>query len=449
MHPAHSLLSICMLLVLYLLESSFSRVLHHGMHDAPHSSYMMNQQARISHCPVTSDKSFCDLAVKQISYNTSVRPEITSDTVADCSCLLECPVGESTVHAPKLGVLPFCLQKMDADIGIARELGVYDEVMCVIESEAKFASTMLVFEPLVSMPCHAWYKPSETTVFPEPYLALHVCVAGCEVEMNGNTGVLAITFLLDFLSSLFPLFEYLLHNLTLFLKCSGIVVYRILIFFTPQNRWWPQYVYHLNLLVIHCCFTTPETVIGNCKRLKAFLLQNLFRRHDFVIFRASICRIQRFAILFILASWLSMLMTLSVQSAVAVPCASSPLADVPSQIRVGGGRIPLFQLEQLLPHVECSGKIIKSGSSLRFVGHKHKNVAEALYGSLRDHVYGKLPQFLAKLTVKDIKSVSKIHGVHVPSKPCADNIAAVFKDHSCPCCESYAFLHCIQPSPML
>jgi hypothetical protein len=76
---------------------------------------------------------------------------------------------------------------------------------------------------------------------------------------------------------------------------------------------------------------------------------------------------------------------------------------------------------------------------LRFVGHKHNNVAEALYGSLEDHVYGKLPldEFLTKLTVKDIKSVSKIHGVHVPSKPRADDVAAVFKDHSCPCCESY------------
>ena len=113
--------------------------------------------------------------------------------------------------------------------------------------------------------------------------------------------------------------------------------------------------------------------------------------------------------------------------------------DVPSYKHTGGGRIPLFNLKELIPNVECSGKIVTSESNLRFIGHKHKNVAEALYGALVDHVYGKVPldEFIVKLTVKDAKSIAKIHGLHVPSKIRAEDIACLFTDHSCAYCDSH------------
>ena len=86
-------------------------------------------------------------------------------------------------------------------------------------------------------------------------------------------------------------------------------------------------------------------------------------------------------------------------------------------MHVGGGRIPLFHLDELLPYVDISGKCLEPESNLKFVGHKHRNVAEALYKNLGDHVYGKVPlnQLLVNTTAKDAKSVAKIHGVHVPS----------------------------------
>ena len=71
-----------------------------------------------------------------------------------------------------------------------------------------------------------------------------------------------------------------------------------------------------------------------------------------------------------------------------------------------------------LSHVDISGKCLKPGNSLKFIGHKHKNVAEALYGGLNDHIYGNVPlaQILVKATVKDAKTIAKLHGVHVRSK---------------------------------
>jgi hypothetical protein len=134
-----------------------------------------------------------------------------------------------------------------------------------------------------------------------------------------------------------------------------------------------------------------------------------------------------------------MLPTLGKQNIVDI-CENEPwIHNTSSGVHVGGGRIPLFDLDELLPHVDLSGKCIDTGASLKFVTHNHRNVVEALYKNLNDHVYGDIPlnQLLVKTTVKDAKSVAKIHGVHVPSKSRVGDIAALFKEHSCASCETY------------
>jgi hypothetical protein len=121
-------------------------------------------------------------------------------------------------------------------------------------------------------------------------------------------------------------------------------------------------------------------------------------------------------------------------------CTNEPwIDDTPSGMHVGGGRIPLFKLDELLPYVDTSGKCLEPAATLKFVGHKHKNVVEALYKNLNDHVYGKVPldQILVNTTVKDAKSVAKIHGVHVPSKSRVGDIAALFNEHSCDSCDTH------------
>ena len=213
-----------------------------------------------------------------------------------------------------------------------------------------------------------------------------------------------------------------------------------LTFFTPDGKWWPRYLYHLDLLIINCCFNLHRTVTEKCQRVKASILQNLFRHIDFLAVQTSVCKVRRFTAFFIIASCLSQVLVSTHVCSVAVVTDTDRFqSDDLSWKHIGGGRIPLFNLDELLPHVDCAGKIVTPSSSLRFAGHKHKNVAEALYSALGDHVYGKVPldQFVAKLTLKDAKSVAKIHKVHVPSRFRAENIAVEFKGHLCSCCDDY------------
>ena len=115
------------------------------------------------------------------------------------------------------------------------------------------------------------------------------------------------------------------------------------------------------------------------------------------------------------------------------------LCDVVPTMHIGGGRVPLFKLEELLPHIDLSGKHLHPGSSLKFVGHKHKNVVESLYKDLDDHIYRNVPphMFLPNLTLKDAKSIAKSHGLHVQWKAKADDIATLFVGHLCGSCDTH------------
>jgi hypothetical protein len=77
------------------------------------------------------------------------------------------------------------------------------------------------------------------------------------------------------------------HFILLKYLCLGI--YRVLTFVTPHSKWWPQYLYCLNLVVINCCFTLHRSIAEKCRRVKLSLLRNLFRYNEFLVIQASIC----------------------------------------------------------------------------------------------------------------------------------------------------------------
>jgi hypothetical protein len=106
---------------------------------------------------------------------------------------------------------------------------------------------------------------------------------------------------------------------------------------------------------------------------------------------------------------------------------------------IGGGRIPTFSFEELQSHVECPVSDHVPMSSFKFVQHSHKNVAEALYRNSTEHVIGNVPlNFLAsRLTVKDIKSIAKSHGIYTPSRLRAAEGPELFKDHHCSRCNTH------------
>jgi hypothetical protein len=104
------------------------------------------------------------------------------------------------------------------------------------------------------------------------------------------------------------------------------------------------------------------------------------------------CRVQRFTVFFVLASLLFMMVPTLGKWSIADVCTNERWIDnTPSGMHVGGGRIPLFKLDELLPYVDTSGKCLEPVATLKLVGHKHKNVVDALYKNLNDHVYGKVP----------------------------------------------------------
>jgi hypothetical protein len=327
--------------------------------------------------------------------------------------------------AQNLGVLLFCVLESDTNASIAQELGVQNNVMHKNSSVQVFA----VFSFPVSIPVLFEGRFTVTTVYQNPQL---VHIIGCGTE-DHNLGVRIVTFMLDFVR----LFEFVVQ---VPVRCTHFMVYHVLIHLTPRNNCWPQYIRRLNLFTIGCCFTSLKTVFEKCRHVRAVIFRNLFKHNDFTVFWEKSSIVRRYTIFFVLASSLFMTVPILGQWSISDTCANEQyICDTPPGMHVGGGRIPLFHLDELLPYVNTSGKCLEPESNLKFIGHKHQNVTEALYRNLSDHVYGKVPlnQLLVNTTVKDAKSVAKIHGVYVPSKSHVGDIAALFNEHSCASCETH------------
>jgi hypothetical protein len=107
---------------------------------------------------------------------------------------------------------------------------------------------------------------------------------------------------------------------------------------------------------------------------------------------------------------------------------------------IGGGRVPLFTLSELQPHVDFTNKSVSTAAVFKFVTHKHNNVANALYRDANDHVCGNVPLNLLadKCTLKSFRSITKIHHIYyVPTKAVVIDIPSFISDHHCPECETH------------
>ena len=115
----------------------------------------------------------------------------------------------------------------------------------------------------------------------------------------------------------------------------------------------------------------------------------------------------------------------------------SPLSQSGVTSYVGGGRSPTFKLHKLLPHVDCLGKVLKPDAVMKFLVHKHQNVAKYTYPDSINHICGKVPldQLVVKLAIKDVKAITTIHDIYVPFKIHSSNVPNLFRGHSCPSCE--------------
>ena len=113
----HSLLSLCVILALFLFETSFRVSLHH-MGDISQSGHIENQKVSVHLSRfVKTDPCFC---VAQTSFDFDARM-ITLGPGTDYPLSLSYPLDINETSAPKWGVSPFCLSEKG---GVAQGLGV-------------------------------------------------------------------------------------------------------------------------------------------------------------------------------------------------------------------------------------------------------------------------------------------------------------------------------------
>jgi hypothetical protein len=106
---------------------------------------------------------------------------------------------------------------------------------------------------------------------------------------------------------------------------------------------------------------------------------------------------------------------------------------------IGGGKIPTFGFNELQAYANVADEHVAVTSVFRFTAHSHSRVADALYKDKQDHICAAIPldQFAARCTMKDFKSIARIHNIHVPVRMSANKVSSLLQDHHCPSCETH------------
>ena len=229
-----------------------------------------------------------------------------------------------------------------------------------------------------------------------------------------------------------------IYDLAVVLSDIAAKTYAYATSFIPCREWWPPYIHQLDLTTTYNCLMSHITISDQCRRIKIYLMQCLFRCHDFVAIQRLLCCIRRRdTTIFVLCSVLIMrIPALNLQLFDDIPLTNHGI--VVDGEDTGGGRTPTFYLRELQPYM-ISNKHFSPDTELKYIAHNHQNVANAMYGKSDDHVYGRIPLeiFASKLTLPNVKTIAKVHGVHVPSRLRIDDLCFFFKGHTCACCETH------------
>lgn len=213
----------------------------------------------------------------------------------------------------------------------------------------------------------------------------------------------------------------------------------ILLLFVSSAKWWSPYIYQLDLFMINCCFIKHESVGNICSKVKSSLMRNVITRIDFQSIRMRRFGFYRqFTPLFIIASYV--FFNLNMRSGSNRVNRENADGFVSSNMSIGGGRkTPTFVLAELFPNINLTHKSLHPDSRVKFIGHKHVNVADVLYKDSVDHIYGRVPLdlFASKLVISDVRTIAKIHGIRVPCKLRVDDIPNLVDKHTCHSCNTY------------
>jgi hypothetical protein len=194
----------------------------------------------------------------------------------------------------ELGVSQICVPKTDTNTIYARYAGA--SVNRIKNKNADVITQCVRFTPSAADLEITLGQKLSTRMSTCRYHCLCICLNDIEASNHVSIGIRMYRYV----------FASPVRVLVALIRYVESGIKYILTLFTPlRSTIWPLHICRLNLLTIHCCFMVYETTTRICRRIKADMLRNMFRSHDFEVFQVSLCNVRQFTALFIMASHLA------------------------------------------------------------------------------------------------------------------------------------------------
>ena len=172
----------------------------------------------------------------------------------------------------------------------------------------------------------------------------------------------------------------------------GHFMYRTLVFMQKFMAYlsymhWLSHVHSLQGFVIFSCLAKPVMVIQICRAIKLRSMRGFMLAHDYHAVWHRLRATRYFTRIFLLLGLLHYFSNLDFRASADPQSVNIAYEPTPARIsNVGGGRIPTFSLDELLPHISASAQTFEKLSVFKFKAHNHNRVAHALYGSLSSYM---------------------------------------------------------------
>lgn len=118
---------------------------------------------------------------------------------------------------------------------------------------------------------------------------------------------------------------------------------------------------------------------------------------------------------------------------------------------IGGGHLPLFTFNDIYSYLDSTMQMkYKHLDLFEFTEYRDSHSGHDTCSESTDKIFVSMPleSFLPLLTIKQMKYISKIHRIHMPSKLNGSKMYELLRGHSCTACKTYmvVFMKYIKPA---
>jgi hypothetical protein len=201
---------------------------------------------------------------------------------------------------------------------------------------------------------------------------------------------------------------------------------------------------HISLLLIYYWISSYRSVEDLCKKVRVLMCRQLMFRHDFYIALYNILQLSSVIPIYSIIKNNRFVLNINaihrnLNTDDVTHIEYKPYVCRPRLSRhVGGGvQTRVFLYHTLQDYVETSESTkYKAETEFIFIAHHQES---NLIIDNTEYITGIIPLnvFLPKLSIRDIRSICKIHKIHVPYKFDSNIINDVVNDHHCNACETY------------